>query len=260
MTAGERRFAQRLESHLEDDYLCWYGVPVGSRTLHPDFLILNPRRGLLVLEVKDWKAETIQTIDRFSVTLHLDGRLKQAANPLEQAKQYAYGVKDALERDPALLSEPGSQYQGRLAFPWGYGVVLTNISRKTFAEAGLENVIPPERVICQDEMVESVGTEAFQSRLWGMFGVSFKCLLSLPQIDRVRWHLFPEIRIKQGTFDLGASDNVQSIPDIVKVMDLQQEQLARSLGEGHRVIHGVAGSGKTMILGYRAQQSRQDHD
>jgi superfamily I DNA/RNA helicase len=36
-------------------------------------------------------------------------------------------------------------------------------------------------------------------------------------------------------------------------MDLQQEQLARSLGEGHRVIHGVAGSGKTMILGYRAQ-------
>ena len=36
-------------------------------------------------------------------------------------------------------------------------------------------------------------------------------------------------------------------------MDLQQEQLARSLGEGHRVIHGVAGYGKTMILGYRCQ-------
>ena len=40
---------------------------------------------------------------------------------------------------------------------------------------------------------------------------------------------------------------------MVRVMDLQQEQLARSLGEGHRVIHGVAGSGKTMILGYRCQ-------
>ena len=34
-------------------------------------------------------------------------------------------------------------------------------------------------------------------------------------------------------------------------MDMQQELLARSLGEGHRVIHGVAGSGKTLILGYR---------
>ena len=43
------------------------------------------------------------------------------------------------------------------------------------------------------------------------------------------------------------------MPDIVRAMDLQQEQLARSMGEGHRVIHGVAGSGKTMILGYRAR-------
>ncbi len=44
-----------------------------------------------------------------------------------------------------------------------------------------------------------------------------------------------------------------AIPDLLRVMDLQQEQLARSLGEGHRIIHGVAGSGKTMILGYRAE-------
>jgi superfamily I DNA/RNA helicase len=40
-------------------------------------------------------------------------------------------------------------------------------------------------------------------------------------------------------------------------MDLQQEQLARSMGEGHRVIHGVAGSGKTMILGFRATRLAQ---
>lgn len=253
MTPGERRFAQRLESHLEDDYLCWYGVPVGSRAIHPDFLILNPRRGLLVLEVKDWKSDTIHSIDKLSVTLLIGGRRKQASNPLEQAKQYAYGVKDVLERDPALVSEPGTPYQGRLAFPWGYGVVLTNISRRIFDQAGLANVMPPERVICQDEMVESVEAEAFQARLWGMFGVSFRCLLTLPQIDRVRWHLFPEVRIRQGTFDLGAPAEVSSLPDIVRVMDLQQEQLARGLGEGHRVIHGVAGSGKTMILGYRAQ-------
>lgn len=35
--------------------------------------------------------------------------------------------------------------------------------------------------------------------------------------------------------------------------DPQQEPLARSLGNGHRVIRGVAGSGKTMILAYRAE-------
>jgi hypothetical protein len=53
MTSGERRFAARLESHLEDDYLCWYDIPVGPRRIHRDLLLLHPRRGLLVIEVKD---------------------------------------------------------------------------------------------------------------------------------------------------------------------------------------------------------------
>src|SRR5688500_10853005 len=75
--------------------------------------------------------------------------------------------------------------------------------------------------------------------------------VTLPQIDRIRWHLFPEIRVTQGSL-LPEQDEAGSAPDLVRVMDLAQEQLARSLGEGHRVIHGVAGSGKTMILGYRA--------
>jgi superfamily I DNA/RNA helicase len=141
-----------------------------------------------------------------------------------------------------------------MVFPWGYGVVLANISRKAFEDTDLANVLSAERVICQDEMVETAEPEEFQRRLWGMFGVTFRCLLTLPQIDRVRWHLFPEIRVTQGTFDLAKPDEQAAgiVPDIVRVMDLQQEQLARSMGEGHRVIHGVAGSGKTMILGYRA--------
>ena len=64
MTPGERRFAQRLESKLEDDYLCWYDVPIGQSMRHPDFMVLHPRRGLLILEVKDWKLDTIQSITR----------------------------------------------------------------------------------------------------------------------------------------------------------------------------------------------------
>jgi hypothetical protein len=50
MTSGERRFAGRLETHLEDDYLCWYDVPVGRSGTHPDFIILHPRRGILIIE------------------------------------------------------------------------------------------------------------------------------------------------------------------------------------------------------------------
>jgi hypothetical protein len=79
-------------------------------------------------------------------------------------------------------------------------------------------------------------------------------VLSLPQIDRVRWILFPEVRVNTqiGLFAPTEAPE-EPLPDIMRVMDLQQEQLARSIGDGHRVIHGVAGSGKTMILSYRAE-------
>ena len=49
MTSGERRFAERLQAKLESDYIVWYDVPLGRRRLHPDFVILHPRRGLLAL-------------------------------------------------------------------------------------------------------------------------------------------------------------------------------------------------------------------
>ena len=44
-------------------------------------------------------------------------------------------------------------------------------------------------------MVDSVEMEAFQKRLWDMFTVPGFGKLGLPQIDRVRWHMFPEIRL-----------------------------------------------------------------
>lgn len=161
-------------------------------------------------------------------------------------------------------------------------MVLTGITRKEFDTSDLGMVLPEHLVICRDEINESTDPEAFQKRLWDMFPRQFPEPLSLPQIDRVRWHLFPEIRINppeqlliggdqgdnqkqdaQGDLH-STAENRPSIhvdaepnhpselfPDIIKVMDLEQEALARSLGDGHRVIHGVAGSGKTLILGYR---------
>ena len=89
MNSGEKRFARRLVDKLEDDYLCWYDVPVGPRGLHPDFVVLNPRRGLLIVEVKDWKLETIKSADKASVTILTNTGHKVVLNPLEQARQYA---------------------------------------------------------------------------------------------------------------------------------------------------------------------------
>jgi hypothetical protein len=257
MTSGERRLAQRLADKLEDDYLCWYNIPVGTKALCPDFIVLNPRRGLLVVEVKDWHLDHITSMDKDSVSLITPHGLKHVINPLMQAKSYVHAIINKLESDPQLKVQEG-KFLGKLLFPWGYGVVLSNITRKQFEGTDLGEVLEPCRVICKDEMTEAADSEEFQSRLWGMFHVEFKRIMSMPEIERVRWHLFPEIRVEQHQLSLLDDDpqhttSIDTVPDLVRIMDLQQEQLARSLGEGHRVIHGAAGSGKTMILVYRVQ-------
>ncbi len=252
MTSSEKRLAQRLEDKLDGNYLLWYDVPVGPTQSHPDFVVMHPRRGLLVLEVKDWKPATIAQADKHTWTIVPDGLPKTVINPLEQARQYAHQVVDALKRDPQL-TQPDGPHQGQVAFPWSYGVVLTHITRKQFKAAELQHAIEPHRVICSDEMLDAVDPEDLQSRLWGMFPYMMRGVMSLPMLDRVRWIMFPQVRVQVQGAQFDDTDTQADLPSIMRVMDLQQEQLARSLGDGHRVIHGVAGSGKTMILGYRAE-------
>ena len=263
MQSGERRFAQRLEDKLDDGYLCWYDVPIGPKYLHPDFVILHPNRGILTLEVKDWKLESIAEMDRASAVLHTERGRTVKRNPLFQAKEYARQISTVLQRDPALVHPPGHRREGQPVMPWGFGVVLTNITRQQFETAELGAFINPGSVLCRDEMTESTSPEVFQKYLWDMFFMPFPCNLTLPQIDRVRWHMFPQLRIQPQQGDMFSPQKIEEapveIPDLIRVMDLQQEQLARSLGEGHRVIHGVAGSGKTMILGYRCIELAKRH-
>ena len=249
MTQGERRTAERLEQKLDDDYLVWYDVPVGPKHAHPDFVVLHPRRGLLILEVKDWRLDTIRTASKQTWEILVQGTPKIVPSPIEQARHYAHQVIDALSKDHRLTNA-----DGKLCFPWSYGVILTHITRKQFEGAQLNLAIESHRVVCSDEMTATVEPEDFQSALWGMFPTLMRGVLTLPQIDRVRWILFPEVRVHtQVELFESQEDIADALPDIMRVMDLQQEQLARSLGEGHRVIHGVAGSGKTMILSYRAE-------
>lgn len=265
MTRGEARFSERLDQHLEDDYLCWFEVPVGKARRYTDFIIFHPARGLLFLEVKDWSLDKILNIDHNHFHVINGSRVEIKTNPIEQARECALSCLDTLKHDKLLIHSDGN-YQGHLIFPWGYGAVFPNILRsqwdREIPEDVRDHLLPDRLVICKDEMSPSMDSEAFQEQLWNMFTYHFGEKLTLPQVERIRWHIFPNVRINQSGYqaaDLfsGKNDIRTSIPDIVKVLDIQQEQLARSLGDGHRVVHGVAGSGKTLILGYRCHYLSQ---
>ena len=256
MTPGERQLAQWLEQKLGDDYLLWYGLPLGPQQLHCGFVLLHPRRGLLMLEVRDWLAPAILRADHAHWEILVSGQPTTVICPMAQVRQSARQVADTLERDPALVQASGP-HQGQLAFPWSSGVVFPQLTRAQFTASGLGQVLAPHCVICGDEMSDSTEPRELQSRLWDMFPLMMSGVMTPAQRERVRWSLFPELRLPPGT-PLDATGDAQAAPPgTVRLLDLPQERLARSLGEGHRVIHGVAGSGKTLILSLQAQSLAQ---
>lgn len=255
--AGERAVLHQLKRCLPDDHMVWHNVPLGRKARQPDFVVLSPRQGVLILEVKHWKRGTLVQASRDSVVLNTERGQVTEANPLRQARDYALELVDVMASDPLLLHGPGL-FAGKLLFPYGWGAVFSGLFNKDVAEEDFHGVFPRHQVLMRDELAESLDEGSFQERLWGMFTVSYPHTLTLPQRDRIRWHLFPEIRVQQLSLleqgEPGEKAPPLNLPDLLQVMDLQQEQVARTLGDGHRVIHGAAGSGKTMILVFRAQQ------
>jgi hypothetical protein len=108
MTAGEKRLAGRLQQKLDDDYLLWYDVPLGPKQSHPDFVVMHPRRGILILETKDWKLETIQRATRQAWGILASGQPKVVINPLAQARHCAIQVVNRLPHDTSLRRAAGS--------------------------------------------------------------------------------------------------------------------------------------------------------
>lgn len=252
---GELRLAERLKDFLEDNAWVWHNLSVGPFGKHPDFVVLHPQQGIVVLEVKDWRLETIVKASRQGVELLTDQGVVGKENPFEQVRGYMFNVVNTLKQEKILLIEEG-RFKGQLVLPFGHGLVFTNITRRQFDGTDLCEVFPPNRCIFRDEMTESVEPEDFRNRIWRMVSPRLGPSLALPQLDRVRACLFPEVRVRQIALPLDVPESESQSPAddrMLAVMDMQQELIARSLGGGHRIIRGVAGSGKTLILAFRAE-------
>jgi hypothetical protein len=253
--AGEKRVLDALARHLEDDYAVWHNIPIMGSGREPDFVILHPQRGLLILEVKDWKRQTIVQANTMLVELRTANGTVNTEHPVSQARGYMLDLMHQIQKHPELLHKDGPHH-GQPVIPWGWGAVLSHIkAAEVAADPSFAQVFEPHKVMLADDLADAVDAMAFQQKLWGMFNVHWQSMLSLPQMNIVRALLFPELRMGyQQPLPLDSSPSKLVIQDVLQVMDLQQEAVARNLGEGHRLIHGPAGSGKTMILIYRAVQ------
>lgn len=262
VTKGERTLHHTLRHCLPDDYIVYYEPKI--RGFCPDFVIIGPDIGIIILEVKDYTRSKLLSANPDEWVLHTDVGQTKVKSPLKQARDYMFKLMDILQKDKDLLNLEG-KHLNRLKFPCAHGAVFTRLTQKQFIEEDLYSVIPPNLCFTKDEIDmddENFSEENFMEKLLSMFTVPFqlKQPLSDEEINRIRYHLFPEVRIgaEKGEYTPYQDDILLSLHDI-KVMDLHQEKLAKQLGDKNRLIRGVAGSGKTLILASRAKILAKQH-
>ena len=264
-TTGERLFFRTLKTFLPDDYIVYFEPDIQGR--RPDFVIIGPDLGIVVLEVKDYTKNTLFQInhDEWHIVT-TSGDQAVIKSPMKQARDNMFHVVDTLKKDKSLIQLDG-KYKFQLKFPYGHGVVFTRMNSKDFIKDGLYSVIEPNLSLTRDEIdpdKEGFSEEVLMEKILNMFVVPFRLKesLSIEDINAIRYHLFPEVRISaEYKPPVPYQDQLLLSLHDIKTMDLHQENLAKQIGDKNRLIRGVAGSGKTIILASRAKMlSKQNPD
>ena len=262
-TTGERLLFRTLKTYLPDDYIVYYEPDVLGR--RPDFVIIGPDLGLVVLEVKDYTKNTLLQINHEEWHIvATSGEQTVTKSPMKQARDNTFHIVDVLKKDKNLVQLDG-KYKFQLKFPYGHGVVFTRLYSKDFVQEGLYSVVEPNLCLTRDEIdpdKEGFSEEILMEKILNMFVVPFRLRepLTYEEINSIRYHLFPEVRISaEFKPPVPYQDQLLLSLHDIKTMDLHQENLAKQIGDKNRLIRGVAGSGKTLILSSRAKLLSKEH-
>ncbi|RUS93797.1 DNA helicase [Dulcicalothrix desertica PCC 7102] len=257
-SAGEKRLFSVLQK-LPDDCIVYYEPIVEDR--YPDFIVILPDLGLLVIEVKGWYPKDILGADSGSVLLKEQRGEVRRNHPVRQARDYMLSLMDECQNHSygkRLLQKDG-EHKGRFVFPFGHFAIMSNMTRSQVQQhqlGNLDGAFPPNKVVTRD-VVESWTDDEFTGKqLYQVFKNFFDPFWSFPklgenQTNAIRAIIHREIVLPTPNNEVSASGQVSEPLDIgldLKVLDLRQENNARNLGDGHRIIYGVAGSGKTVLL------------
>lgn len=262
-TKGESLLYKIFQSHLPDEFWVWYEPFVNGK--RPDFIILSPTLGLLVLEIKDWAIANILEANPQQFKIRLGNQdtdsPQNVSAPLEQARIYLNQLQNLFKKRRILINQSG-KYQGKSCFPIGTGVAMTNITLEEAEKTGLIKCLPEHKVIFKDELLQlKKGMEAdlLIERMRKMFQVQFSFpALTEDQISTIRGEIYPEIVIREekasrASVPVGIDFDLLPSDTILKTLDAKQESQAKSIGDGHRIFFGVSGSGKTLLLISRAK-------
>ena len=208
--------------------ICWQNK---ART--PDYIIVSPEWGIIILEVKDWK-EILEADGTTALIRLSDRREIRLKSPVEQAKEAAFLLADKLSADRRLLHDAG-KYKGLLRVPYAFAGVLPNLSSFSEAVKTLKTLWGESRVFGYDDLE----TEKFIHKIENILLFRPRPRLCSEEMEIIGSHIAPSLPVNPKK--AAEPDNIQ-----IKLITFLHKKIFES--PHIRLVRGFAGTGKTDIL------------
>jgi hypothetical protein len=154
-TKGEQLICTVLQRCLDGTWSIFYEPTIGDA--HPDFVLFNPEKGVMVLEVKDYTRPTIVGITPDMWEIRVNGECMNVTSPFRQAWTYTHKLQDLFMKNKLLVHEAG-RYKGRLIFPVSFACVFPNITKDDGKKLNFNRVVQQDRVLYKEDICESTGS------------------------------------------------------------------------------------------------------
>jgi hypothetical protein len=246
MRFAELRVFQAL-SNLPERYRVFYSLhwqndskETGAYEGEADFIIANPDKGLVVLEVKGGGITFDGTSGKW-YSQRKAGNVYEIKDPVEQGRRSHYEIKNRLEKLPGWPARPLNIW---------HAVCFPDVHLKETKY--LKPDLPRQEIIDADDMedISSVVEQLFKY----LFGE--KIPSGVPGNDRMQMIE----GLLANSFQLRSPLGVDLAREDEKLIDLTEQQFRALALLGSRkraAIGGCAGSGKTMLAARKAQQFQQ---
>ena len=252
---AEAEVMDRLKNAFSpgDHGVIYYRFPIKDRAgerfdKEPDFVLLTQELGLVVIEVKGYQIDHIESIE--GQIWNLQNISQPRSQPYSQAREQAFFLQSHFLKEPSLRDDHGNS-----KIPVNFLVALPNITADEWASNRFADT-PSVRVLTADDLTpQSLRTELRELPGEGLTQKEFQNARAALSGGEV-------ISDKRGQSPSDAETKGELYEQVergLKQLDRRQEEVGLQVPPGPQQIRGIAGSGKTVLLAMKAAAMHTTH-